>query len=83
MSGEVGALPECNVKTLMTPDHTPSMCAPSGYYLAGNGRSSAGSLTTGHHEKAPASCPCSRLAALHGAPRSSSCDCYVVHTISE
>ena len=24
---------------------------------------------TGRHEKAPVRCPCSRLAALHGAPR--------------
>ena len=47
-----------------------------------SGRSSGGGLNTGHHKKAPVHCPCSRLAALHGAPckllllLSKQCCCY-------
>ena len=59
----------CTVKTLMTPDPTAFPVLSSGLGRAGVGRSSEEGLDTGRHEKAPVRCPCSRLAALHGAPR--------------
>ena len=53
----------------MTPDHTAFQVRSSGYGRAGIGLSSWEGLRTGRHEKAPDRCPCSRLAILHGAPR--------------
>ena len=37
-------------------------------FLAEICQSSGEVLNTGRHEKVPVRCPCSRLAALHGAP---------------
>ena len=54
---------------LMTPDHIVVLVHNSGLHRAGIGRSSWKGLSSGRHEKAPVHCPCSRLAALHGAPR--------------
>ena len=68
MSGDAGALPECEVKTLMSCDHTAIFVSSSGWSRVGIGRSAAEVLCMGCHEKAPVRCPCSRLAALHGAP---------------
>ena len=51
--------------TLMTPLQVRS----SGHGRTGIGRSSWKGHITGRHVKAPVRCPCSRLAALHGAPR--------------
>ena len=69
MSGDAGALPECEVYTLMAPDQ--STFQVHGSWLGGTsiGRSSGECLNTGLHEKALVRCPCSQLAALHGAPR--------------
>ena len=64
MPGDVGALTVCKMKTLMTSDHTAILERSSGY-----GRSFRKGLHTGHHEKVPVCYPCSRLAALHGTPR--------------
>ena len=70
MSGDAGALPVCEMNKLMTPDHhfyaTFQVCS-SGYGQAGIGRSSGEGLSTGCYKKAPVRCPCSRLAAPHGA----------------
>ena len=52
----------------MIPITPPSRCAVLGRVeseLVGL----PGKALHGRHEKAPARCPCSRLAALHGAPR--------------
>ena len=54
---------------LMTPDHTAIQVRSSREDQAGSGQSSREGLTTGCHEKALVRCQCSRLAALHGAPR--------------
>ena len=69
MSGDTGALPECEVKTPMTPYHTAIQVRSSGQCRVGIGRSSCNSLNSGRHEKSLVHCPCSWLAALHGAPR--------------
>ena len=53
MSEDAGALPECKVKTLMTPDHTAFRVCSSVYGPVGIGRSSWKGLDTGHHTKAP------------------------------
>ena len=66
MSGYAGALPDYEV---MTRGHTAIQVRSSGYGQAGIGRTSWKGLSTGCHKKAPVCCPCSRLAALHGAPR--------------
>ena len=53
---------------LMIPITPPSRCAVLGRVepeLVGL----PGKALHGRHEKAPVRCPCSRLAALHGAPR--------------
>ena len=63
MLGDAGAPPECKMKTLMTPDHIAFQVHRSWF-----GQSSVECLDTGHHEKTPVCCPCSRLAAFHGAP---------------
>ena len=59
----------CRVRgdTLMTPDHI--VVRSFGYGPAGIGRSSGKGLSMGLREKVPINCPCSRLAALHGALR--------------
>ena len=65
VSEDVGALPECEVKT---PEHTASRSAALG-------RSSRNwlifleSLSTGRQEKVLVCCPRSRLTTRHGAPR--------------
>ena len=61
----------------MTPDHTAYRVCSSGcgravflsFFLEGH--------RIGHYEKAPFCCPCSRLAALHGAPLTA-----VLHAVS-
>ena len=55
--------------TLMTPDYNAFQMRSSGYGQAGIGQYSGECLIKEHHEKAPVRCPCSRLAALHAAPR--------------
>ena len=69
MSGDAGGLPECEGKTLMTSDNTAVQVHSSGYGRVGIDRSSWKGFCTGRHRKAQIRCPCSRLAALHGAPR--------------
>ena len=71
MSGDAGAFPECVGNTLITPDRTTIQVRSSGYGRAGNGRSSWKGLM------APVRCPCSRLAALHGAPRTQCDSCCI------
>ena len=58
MSGDAGALSECGVKTLMTPDHTAFLISNSGQGRTGFGRSSVEGLNTGRHYRAPVRCPC-------------------------
>ena len=53
---------------MMTPDHKAFQVRSSGQGQVGIGQSSGEGLNTGHHKKAPVHSPCSRLAALHGAP---------------
>ena len=53
-------------------DYTPSHHHPGAQFWVGSSRNWSVFLerpNTGGHEKAPVRCPCSRLAALHGAPR--------------
>ena len=69
MPGDAGVLPECEVTTLMTTNHTIIQMHSSGKGRAEIGRSSRKGLDMGCHEKAPIMCPCSHLAALNGAPR--------------
>ena len=54
MSVNAGALSECEVETLMKPDHTALQMRSSG--RAGIGRSSGEGLNTGRHKKAPVRC---------------------------
>ena len=65
MPRDAGALPECEVKTLMIPDHTAIQERSSGYGQTGLGPSFWKRLNTRRQKKAPDSL----LAALHGAPR--------------
>ena len=60
------ALPECEVKTLLTSEHTAFHVRSFWYGRAGIGRSTEEGLVEGRHEKARVRCPCSRLAELHG-----------------
>ena len=53
-------------------DYTRSYHHPGAQFWVGSSRNWSVFLerpNTGRHEKAPVRCPCSRLAALHGAPR--------------
>ena len=53
-------------------DYTRSHHHPGAQFWVGSSRNWSVFLerrNTGRHEKAPVQCPCSRLAALHGAPR--------------
>ena len=53
-------------------DYTPSHHHPGAQFWVGSSRNLSVFLErpyTGRHEKAPVSCSCCRLAALHGAPR--------------
>ena len=53
-------------------DYTRSHHHPGAQFLVGSSRNWSVFLerpNTGRHEKAPVRCPCSRLAALHGTPR--------------
>ena len=53
-------------------DYTRSYHHPDAQFRVGSSRNWSVFLErpdTGRHEKAPVRCPCSRLAALHGAPR--------------
>ena len=67
LSTEAEALPECEMKILMTSDHIVFYVSSSGYGRAIIGRSSWEGLYTGLHEETPVHCPWSRLAELHGA----------------
>ena len=67
MSGDAGALPECEVKTLLTPNHTAFQVHISGLGRAGIGRSFWEGINTERHEKAPVCCSSSWLTVLHGA----------------
>ena len=65
MSGDAGAFQECV-------GNTRSYHHPGAQFWVGSSRNWSVFLerpNTGRHEKAPARCPCSRLVALHGAPR--------------
>ena len=53
----------------MTPDHTAVQVRRSGKGGAEIGQSPWKGLSTVQHKKAPVRRPCSRLATLHGAPR--------------
>ena len=69
MSGDAGAFPECVWEYT---DYTRSYHHPGAQFWVGSSRNWSVFLerpNTGRHEKAPVRCPCSRLAALHGAPR--------------
>ena len=58
--------------SLYPTDYTRSYCHPGVQFWVGWSRNWSVFLerpNTGCHEKAPVRCPCSRLAALHGAPR--------------
>ena len=68
MSGDAEGLPECEMKTLMTPGHTEKSGRRLGWGSARIGHSSREGLNMGCHKKAPVECPCSRLATLHDAP---------------
>ena len=53
-------------------DYTRSYHHPGAQFWVGSSQNWSVFLewpNTGRHEKAPVRCPCSRLAALHGAPR--------------
>ena len=53
-------------------DYTRSHHHPGAQFLVGSSQNWPVFLerpNTGRHEKAPVRCPCCRLAALHGAPR--------------
>ena len=53
-------------------DYTRSYHHPGAQFWVGSSRNWSVFLerpNTGRHEKAPVRCPCSLLAALHGAPR--------------
>ena len=53
-------------------DYTQSYHHPGAQFWVGSSRNWSVFLekpNTGRHEKAPVRCPCSRLAALHGDPR--------------
>ena len=73
MSGDAGAFlesvgKECGVYT----DYTRSHHHPGAQFWVGSSRNWSVFLkrpNAGRHEKAPVRCPCSRLAALHGAPQ--------------
>ena len=67
MSGDAGAFPECQLKTVK-PDHIAVQVLSSGLGRVGIGWSSGDGLNMGRHEKAPVRCPCSWLAAVYGAP---------------
>ena len=68
MSGDAEAFPEYGEYT----DYTRSHHHHGAHFWVGSSRNWSVFLerpNTGRHEKAPVRCPCSRLAALHGAPR--------------
>ena len=69
MSGDAGAIRKCEVKTLMTSGHSAFQVHSSWYGRPEFGRSSWKGHNTGHNKNTPVQCPCSRLATLHGAPR--------------
>ena len=69
MSGDAGAFPEYVGNTR---DYIRSYHHPGAQFWVGSSRNWSVFLewpNTGRHEKAPFRCPCSRLAALHGDPR--------------
>ena len=71
MSGDAGAFPECGEYT----DYTRWYHHPGAQFWVGSSRNWSvfqKRPNTGCHEKALIRCPCSRLAALHGAPRTQS-----------
>ena len=70
MSGVVGALLVCEVKTLMTPDHIAIEVRRYSKGRVGICRSSGEGLDMGRHVKAPDRCPCCWLVALNSAPLS-------------
>ena len=69
MLGDVGAVPECEVETLVTLDHSAFQVRSSGYGGVGIVQYSREGLHTGNHEKATVPCRISLFAALHGALR--------------
>ena len=66
----------------MTPDHTAVLVYSSGYGRVGIDRCSGDGLRMGRHEKTPVRCPCSRLATLHGAPRTQCRYCRMRQSLS-
>ena len=67
--GHMAGDAEVRGDTLMTDDHTAIQVRSSELGRAGIGRYSRKRLKMGRHENVPVCCPCSRLATLHGAPR--------------
>ena len=55
--------------TPMTLYHTAIQVRSSGWCRVGSGPSYGEGLSNGRHDKVPVRCPCSRLAARHGSPR--------------
>ena len=66
---DAGAFPVCEVNTLIAHDHTSIQVCSSGQGRVRIDLSSWIGLNMGCHKKALVHCPCSRLAAFHGAPR--------------
>ena len=69
MSGDAGALSECEKKTVVTLDHTAFQVRNSWYGQVESCQSSSEDLDMGRHKKAPVRCPCSQLAVHHDAAK--------------
>ena len=59
-----------------TTDDTRLHHLPGGQGRVGIGQTFGEGLNMGRHGKAPVRCPCSRLTALRGAPRTQHCGSY-------
>ena len=66
MSWDAGELPKCEVKTLMTPDHTAFHVHSSVYGWIAIDRCSREGFNTGCHKMAPVHCPWLHSMMLHG-----------------